>query len=180
MLSAPALLALLEVIQYPPGATLFVIGVAFITAFTTNLITRLITDTKQLKRYTKQIRLHKQAVSKAEKEGNTKKLIQLKRKEKYIQKISTRMAKERIKPLIFTFVPLIILFFVLNGFFTTPSGTPILVAYTPFRLNRIPFLGDYLGTTDSIGYGLYFAFWYMIANFAIATIVSKVLGTTGE
>ncbi|MHA1836233.1 MAG: EMC3/TMCO1 family protein, partial [Candidatus Odinarchaeia archaeon] len=123
---------------------------------------------------------HKEAMSKAEKEGDTKKLIQLKRKSKYIQKISTRMAKERIKPLVFTFVPLIILFFVLNGFFTTGTGSPILVAYTPFRLGNIPFLGDLMGAFDSIGYGLYFAFWYMICNFGIATIISRALGTTGE
>ena len=175
-----ALLAFLDAIQFPPGATLFIIGLAVLTAVITNLITRLITDTKQLRRYTKQIRLHKQAVSKAEKEGNTKKLVQLKRKEKYIQKISTRMAKERLKPLIFTFVPLIILFFVLNGFFTLSDGTPILVAYTPFRLNLVPYLGDFLGKTDSLGYGMYFAFWYTLCNFAIATVISKALGTTGE
>lgn len=179
MLTNALIPAVFEIIQYPPGSALLVIGIAVASSLISNLITRLITDTDQLRRYNKQIRLHKEALKKAEMEGDTKKIIQLQRKSKYIQKITGKMAKERIKPLIFTFVPLIILFFILNGFFTS-GGSPILVAYTPFRLNNIPFLGNLLGAVDSIGYGLYFVFWYMICNFALATVISRALGTTGE
>ncbi|WEU39862.1 MAG: TMCO1/EMC3 family protein [Candidatus Odinarchaeum yellowstonii] len=171
--------SIFEVIQHPPGSALLVIGIAIATSVISNLITRLITDTDQLRRYSKQIRLHKEALKRAEMEGDTKKILQLQRKNKYIQKITGKIAKERLKPLIFTFVPLIILFFILNGFFTL-GGSPILVAYTPFRLNNVPFLGNLLGSVDSTGYGLYFVFWYMICNFALATVISRVLGTTGE
>ena len=179
MLTTTLIPGIFEIIQYPPGSAILVVGIAVVTALVSNLITRLLTDTAQLKRYTKQIRLHKEALKKAEADGDTKKIIQLQRKNKYIQKISGKMAKQRLNPLIFTFVPLIILFFILNNFFTS-SGSPILVAYTPFRLNTLPFIGTLLGKVDSIGYGLYFVFWYMICNFAIATVISRALGTSGE
>jgi uncharacterized membrane protein (DUF106 family) len=172
-------LQIFDIVKYPPGSAILIMGVALLTSTITQLITRLITDTRQLKRYTKQQRLHKEAKKKAEAEGNVKKIIQLRRKDKYIQKIATRMAKERIKPLIFTFVPLIVLFFILNGFFTD-SGGAILVAYTPFRLQNIPFLGDFLGAVDALGFGLYFTFWYIIVNFSLATVLQRLFGTAGE
>ncbi|MHA1410151.1 MAG: EMC3/TMCO1 family protein [Candidatus Odinarchaeia archaeon] len=173
------LLSQFEVIQFPPGSAFFILGIALIAGVITQLITKLITDTEQLKRYTKQTRLHKEAKKKAEEEGNVKKLIQLKRKDKYIQKISTKMAKERLKPLLFTIVPLFILFFILSGFFQT-SGGPILVAYTPFSLEGIPLIGNLIGKADAIGYGLYFAFWYIIVNVAFSTVISRAFGTSGE
>lgn len=179
MIPAAFIPGIFELIQYPPGSALLVVGIAVLTATISNLISRLLTDTSQLKRYTKQIRLHKEALKKAEKDGDAKKVIQLKRKNKYIQKITGKIAKERIKPLIFTFVPLIVIFFILNGFFNS-GGAAILVAYTPFRLNTIPLLGNLLGAVDATGYGLYFVFWYMICNFGITTVIGRALGTSGE
>jgi uncharacterized membrane protein (DUF106 family) len=178
MFIAQFILGIFELIQYPPGSAIFIFGLAILTAVVSNLITRIITDTAQIKRLNKQIRLHKQSLKKAEKEGDTKKVIQLKRKNKYIQKITGRIAKERIKPLVFTFAPLIIVFFLLNGFFN--PGTAILVAYTPFRLGSVPLIGTLIGTFDSTGYGLYFVFWYMICNFGLSTIIGRALGSSGE
>ncbi|MHA1238744.1 MAG: EMC3/TMCO1 family protein [Candidatus Odinarchaeia archaeon] len=176
---------ILEALKTPPLSTFFILGIAVTLAVISNLISRFIMDTKLIRRYSKQIREYKDAVKKAEKEGDEKKLIKLRRKSKYIEKITLRTAKERFKPMLITLVPFIVLFFVLRSFFTSPAGVELPVVYIPFDLGlRLGSIANFLGVSNAVSgtgaFGLYFTWWYMISSLSTSPIISRIFGISGE
>jgi len=175
----------LEFLKYPPASTFFVLGIAVTLSIISSIIGRLIMDTKLIKRYSRQIREYREAVKKAEEEGDEKTLIKLRRKSKYIEKITLRTAKERFKPTLLTIVPYILLFFVLREFYTSPSGVELPVVYLPFNLGlRLGPLADFLGVSNVVpgtgAFGLYFTWWYALSSLTVSPIITRIAGISGE
>ena len=170
--------AFVDLINSPPGSMIFLLLISLSFALFSASIGRLLIDTKQLRRYSKQVKEWRSAIKEAELQDDMKTIVRLRRKAKYVQKISGKMAKDRMKPLLFTIIPSIAFFFgiSLSGIF---SGV---VTYFPANLEHIPLLGGMLGTKD-LGlnlYGLYFVFWYGICSFTFAPIVNRIFGLSGD
>ncbi|MFX1485635.1 MAG: EMC3/TMCO1 family protein [Promethearchaeota archaeon] len=170
--------AFVDLIRSPPGSMIFLLLVSLAFALFSGLIGTLLIDTKQLRRYSRQVKEWRAAIKKAELQDDMKTIVRLRRKGKYIQKISAKMSKDRMKPLIFTIVPSIA-FFLGISFSGIFSGV---VTYFPANLEHIPFLGGMLGTKDP-GlnlYGLYFIFWYGICSFTFSPIINRIFGLSGD
>lgn len=165
--------------------------IAFMLAFTTNLLTRAVLDVKRMKRYTDEINKWKADEKKVkelrEKGTPNKKLkIKVQRKKKYIEKLQRNTATMRMKPTFITFVPFILLFFILSMFI---FPIPTVVAVFPFNIAKIPVLGGMMGPAAyyypalnalyviTNGFYMYYIGWYTICMFGFNTFLQKIMGT---
>ncbi|MHA1298248.1 MAG: EMC3/TMCO1 family protein [Candidatus Helarchaeota archaeon] len=128
---------------------------AMCLALVSNLVSYAALDLPRMKRYQKEIQKWKaqeQKVKKLKAAGtpNKKLALKVRRKKKYIEKIQREVASERMKPTLFTMVPFMIIFLILNGF-VFPSASGIIVAIFPFNLYKIPLIGamPYLGPINA-------------------------------
>ena len=160
-----------------------VIIISLALSFSTNLMTRKVTDVKRLKRYQVEVDKWKQQekIAKNAENPNRKLMIKVGRKKKYIEKLQRNMATERLKPSLFTFVPYILLFVILSRFVFVYYP----VAIFPFNLGKVPilnmfflFLGN-LSVPNPIVNGVIFYYygWYSICLFTFNMIVQRILGT---
>jgi len=160
--------------------------ISLVLSISTNLMTKKVTDMKRLKRYQVEVDKWKQQekiTKKLAEEGtpNRKLMIKVGRKKKYIEKLQRNMATERLKPSLFTFVPYIVLFFILSRFVFVNYP----VAIFPFNMGKVPiinmffiFLGD-LSVPNPIVNGVIFYYygWYSVCLFTFNMIIQRILGT---
>jgi len=170
--------AFVNLIRTPPGSMIFLLLVSLTFATFSATVGRLMIDTKQLRRYSRQVKEWRATMKKAELNDDMKTIVRLRRKAKYVQKISGKMAKDRMKPLIFTIIPSVAFFLALSlsGIFTD------IVTYFPANLEHIPLIGGMLGRKiPSLNlYGLYFIFWYGICSFTFSPIIQRIFGLSGD
>ncbi len=163
-----------------------IILISFCLSFTTNYMTKKVTDVKRLKRYQGEVDKWKQQESMAKKlaeEGtpNRKLMIKVQRKKKYIEKLQRNMATERLKPSLFTFVPYILLFMILSRliFVFYP------VAVFPFNLGKVPILSTFFAMLGNLrvpnpytnGVIFYYYGWYSVCLFTFNMILQRIMGT---
>jgi len=163
----------------PPASTIFIFGLSFSLNFLIQLLNRLIVDPERRKRNQLEIQKYQSLVQKARKTGSKKLQLRVNRRQKYIQKLQGNAAKNSMKPMLYYFIPFIIFFQILSGFYT-PAGIPSIVAYFPFNFEIFipypmrPTFGVYV---EGIGYGMYFIWWYMIVGFSMSTVIGRIFGT---
>ena len=139
----------------------------------TSLLARIMMDIPRLKRYQKEIEKFKKMEKEANETKNRKLMLKVKRKQKYIEKIRTKMMWQRFKPTLITIIPFMVLFFILNYFF---SG--IIVAFFPFNAWEAPIFGMFISgrPISPRGFGLYFFGYYLTSSFGFSFVIQKVMG----
>jgi uncharacterized membrane protein (DUF106 family) len=172
----------LTLIGTPPGSTIFVICLSALVSTITSLLTRILTDQKELNRKQDIIKEHQQQKKELErlKVENPKKWakdsIRWKRREKAVQKMQQSISFARMKPTCITFVPMLVIFFVLNQFF---AGLPVaLPPMDPYNLN-IAFITNYIAPSGNHAgyYGwINFFTWYFLTSFAVGTVIQRLFG----
>ncbi len=172
----------------PPGSTIFVLLLSMILSTGTSLLTRLLTDPVEQARKQGIIKEHqaqKKELEKMEKENPNKyakELIRWKRREKAVQKMQQNMSLSRLKPTCITFLPMMIIFFLLNGVFSpTINGvaTALPVALPAMNPTRIPFLGDYVGAAKLGGWINFFS-WYFLCSFGLGSVIQRLFGVAQQ
>ncbi|MFX1453129.1 MAG: EMC3/TMCO1 family protein, partial [Promethearchaeota archaeon] len=89
------------------------------------------------------------------------------RKDAMIKKSQQRMALQRMKPTCITFVPMIIIFTIVNSLFAGAH-----VALSPMHANDIPLIGNFI----SAGHiWLNFTAWYFICSLGLNTLTQRLL-----
>ena len=155
--------------------TLIILGISFALSMTSSLISIKIMDMKRIRRYSKEIKKFKELEKEVRTTGDKKAAIKLKRKEKYIQKITRTVTVQRLKPMAFYLIPFMILFFFLNGIFGNTTA-----AMFPFNIGLVPFLNMFIrapwGVYVPMGYPLGYVSWYIISSFGYSTVIQKLLG----
>ncbi len=173
---------------YPPGATIFVLLLAMILSTGTSLLTRLLTDPVEQARKQAIIKEHqaqKKELEKMEKENPAryaKELIRWKRREKAVQKMQQNMSLSRLKPTCITFLPMMIIFFLLNGIYSPTIGgvaTQLAVALPAMNPARIPMLGDYVGAIKLGGWINFFT-WYFLCSFGTGSVIQRLFGVAQQ
>ncbi len=168
----------------PPGSTIFILLLAVILSTGTSLLTRLLTDPVETARKQAIIKEHqtqKKELEKMEKENPNKyakELIRWKRREKAVQKMQQNMSMSRLKPTCITFLPMMIIFFLLNGIYS-PGGKAIAVALPPMNPSIIPMLGGYVGAIDLGGWINFFT-WYFLCSFGIGSVIQRLFGVAQQ
>lgn len=193
-----------SILNYPLGSTIFVMLLSLAIALVSSFLTKKLVDTEELERKQKLIRKHKEEKTEIIELAETnpkqykKKVVKWKRKEQFIKKIEQGMALSRMKPMCFTFLPMIIMFGILNAFF---GRNP--VACTPMNANDVPLIGEYIWAATNIDPDVLppawtaliwgeprhigqfagwigFTAWYFLNSFFFNTIINRLLGIQSQ
>jgi len=159
--------------------TLLILGISFALSSTSSLLSLKIMDVKRLKRYSKEIKKFKDLEKHVKETGDKKAAIKLKRKQKYIEKITRTTMWQRMKPMLFYMVPFMILFFILSSTFKNTT-----CAMFPFNISVVPLLNMFIRSPGGVylpmGYPLGYVSWYIVSSFGFTTVIQKVLGLRFE
>jgi uncharacterized membrane protein (DUF106 family) len=183
-------------LRYPPGSMIFILLLATVTALISTGLTKWLVDTDEINR--------KQVIKKAHDEEKQK-IIDLaetdperykklrkrwERLDTMIKQSQQKLALKRMLPSCITFVPMIIIFSVVRGFY----GNANPVALSPMNANDVPIIGGmmagvtgteyawtvlvYGGLPRSIGPAqgwINFTAWYFLCSFGINTLIQRLL-----
>jgi len=141
-----------------PASTLFIFGLAFLISLTTTMLNRKFINKEQNAKWQKEINRWNAEKERAKKTGDKKLMAKVRKQEPMILQIRSRMASQSLKTTAITLVPMLIIWQILIRFY---QATP--VAFFPlFTGGPIP---------------LQFFWWYLICNFFVNTILSRLFGT---
>lgn len=153
----PTLPTLPEWLLPIPNSTLFILLLSMSLSFLTALANRLLTNREQLSASRKEIARWTADSKKARKSGDKKLLAKVKRKERHILKLQSKMMWQSMKVTLIFIIPFILIWQVLIGSY---QGEYAVVAH-------FPGVGD-----------LQMFWWYMLCSFTSGTMITKALGVS--
>ena len=170
----------LEIITTPPGSMIFVILMGLSTTLVSQLLTKWLTDTKEVERKQKQIRAHEEEKEKiinlAEIDVNRymKQRKRWERKDVVLKKSQQSISMQRLKPTCITFIPMMIIFGIIS-----PAFGVLPVACSPMNPEIIPLLGP---TIIAVGNAPWISFtaWYMLCSLGFNSVIPRLLKTTTQ
>lgn len=146
---------IIEFFEAPPYSTFFAIFLAFSISLATTLLNRKFIDRRLLAEWRKEIAEWKAESEKARKTGDKKLMAKLKKQEAKMMKITAKVSEQQLKASMVTFVPLLVIWWVLLPLLRKPAAF-------------IPLLGA--------KFIMPFFIWYMICHFFFNFIISKIFG----
>lgn len=118
-----------------PGSSIFIILVAVFTSVISTVISRKFIDIKKLKLYTKKTKEHQRLQRKALRSQDPVLKKKLENQSSTNKRMQSELAKMRLKPMLYTMLPMILIFFSLSSYYSTnASNTDTLVGNIPFSL----------------------------------------------
>lgn len=165
--------AFLDFISRPPGSMLFVMLLAITSSLISVALTKLLVDTDQINRKQKQIKAHEEekekiiALAEVDVERYRKARKRWERKQTMYKQSQQKMSFQRMKPACITFVPMMIIFGIVN---TILAGKP--VAMSPMNANDIPLIGAFISAGKV---NLNFTAWYFLCSLGLNTMVQRIL-----
>ena len=160
-------------ITTPPGSMIFVLILALTTATISTILTRWLVDTEEINRKQTQMKAHEEEKQKiidlaeVDPDRYRKARKRWERKDAMIKKSQQKMALQRMKPTCITFVPMIIIFSIVNTLF---RGAP--VALSPMHANDIPLIGNFVSAGPI---WINFTAWYFLCSLGINTLTQRLL-----
>jgi len=155
--------------------SILILAISFSLSTSSSLLSRKIMDVKRLARYSKEIKKFKDLEKYIKESGDKRATIKLKRKQKYIEKITRTVMWQRFKPMLIYFLPFMLLFIFLNMTFGNTT-----CAMFPFNIVEIPLLNMFIRSPWGVwipwGLPLNYVSWYIISSFGFTTIIQKMLG----
>ncbi|MFX1567938.1 MAG: EMC3/TMCO1 family protein [Promethearchaeota archaeon] len=165
--------AFLDWITTPPGSMLFVLLLSLTTATISTLLTRWLVDTEEINRKQTQMKAHEEEKQKiidlaeVDPDRYRKARKRWERKDAMIKKSQQRMALQRMKPTCITFIPMIVIFSLINTLFRGAA-----VALSPMHANDIPLIGNFISAGPI---WINFTAWYFLCSFGINTLTQRLL-----
>jgi len=149
----------IEWLSVIPISTFFILLMSFGISFATSLSNRLLTNREQLREWNKEISQWRSGSLKATRAGDKKLMAKLKKKEKHIMQLQSKMMFQSMKTTFLWFIPMLLLWYVL-----LPQLVEIdkPVAY-------LPWLGPEPLTLNVI-------LWYLICSLLAGIIFNRLLG----
>ncbi|HTX61603.1 MAG TPA: EMC3/TMCO1 family protein [Methanobacterium sp.] len=190
----PILNPLLTLVNDPNNpmfaAILGVFIIATIIAFLITLANKLLVDQDRLQYLQKEMKEYQQDMMKAQKSGDPKQLKEVQKKQSKFMEIQKEMMFNSFKPMIVTFVPIIIVFYWMatNPLLSHPvySGHVMYVQLPIFGyyIFLVPFFQWIATIFYPIGQATPFASigwlgWYIMVSFAMSMVFRKFLGLKG-
>jgi len=165
------------VFKEPPMAGIFILFVSMSISTMSNLAMKRFTDMRRLNKQQAEIKKFKEMEQEAKKTQNEKLLKKLKKRKAYIDRIQREQMGARCKPSLIFFIPFILIFSFLRGFFNT-NGVDDIVVVLPFNIQKLlPFLTGMLGAPTAAGFGLSFYGFYFIVGMGLSSILQRIMGT---
>jgi len=139
-------------------STFFILGLAFTVSFATSLSSRLLTNREQLRAWNKEIREWRADSLKARRTGDKKLMAKVKKQERHVMQLQSKMTIQSMKTSFLWFIPLMLMWYVL-----IPQIVPIgeIVAYLPWLSGELP-LAVFL--------------WYLLCSFLAGALFNRLFG----
>jgi uncharacterized membrane protein (DUF106 family) len=141
-----------------PSSTFFIMVLAFGISFATSLSNRLLTNRDQLRAWNKEIRMWREDSMKAAKSGDKKLLAKVKKQEKHVMQLQSRMMWQSMKTSMLWFVPLLLMWYI---FLPAIVNMGEAVAFIPWFSGVFP-LSVFL--------------WYLLCSFLASALFTRVFG----
>jgi uncharacterized membrane protein (DUF106 family) len=144
-----------------PYSTFFIMGLSFFLSLVTSLTNRLLTNREQMRAWNQEITSWRQDSLKASRSGDKKLMAKVKKQQKHIMELQSKMTWQSMKTSFIWFIPLLLLWwFFLTPTYTRPGVAP--VAYLPW-----------LGSQPM---ALTYFYWYLLCSFLSGAFLSRLLG----
>ncbi|MHA2289602.1 MAG: EMC3/TMCO1 family protein [Promethearchaeota archaeon] len=187
--------AFLDWISFPPGSMIFILLLAITTALISTGLTKWLVDTEEINRKNVIKKAHDEekekiiAIAETDPERYKKLRKRWERLDTMIKQSQQKQSLRRMLPSCITFVPMIIIFSIVRGFF----GNANPVAMSPMNANDVPFIGGMMaGVTNAqplwvyLVYGewrnigisagwINFTAWYFLCSFGMNTLIQRLL-----
>jgi uncharacterized membrane protein (DUF106 family) len=149
---------LIEIFGRPPNSMFFIALLAFAVSLATSLSNRFLTNREQLKAWNKEIREWRAESMKATRSGDKKLMAKVKKQERHVMQLQSKMTLQSMKTSVLWFIPLMLMWYVL-----LPQIVPIgeIVAYLPWISGEFP-LNVFL--------------WYLLCSFLAGALFTRLLG----
>ena len=141
-----------------PLSTFFVLGVAVMLALASATAGKLLVDYDMVKSTQREFQAWRKEMDKAKKANDQQTLSKLMKKQQTMTKLQARGSMEQMKVTAVTFVPFVLLWYLLNAVF----GHAV-VAISPFPL---PIAGTQMS----------FVYWYFLSSFAVNLPIMRLFG----
>lgn len=184
----------------PPVSSLFIFCVSVsVTIFSVSVSRRFI-NVDKLRRYNTELKRHNTLKMKALRGTDSEAIKKYELEKDEMSKIQKEMMSMRMKPVLFTLIPVMIVFSLMNGYFggavPGPNVNDAMAAILPFPIPSIPVLLN-PGANNSIslvifplgwnvhdaaGSFLYFQMsyigWYFTISISVGAVIQKIAGLT--
>lgn len=141
-----------------PQSTFFTVGMAVALALASAAAGKLLVDYDMVKNSTREFQGWRKEMDRAKKANDNQTLSKLMKKQQAMSKLQARASMEQMKVTAVTFVPFILLWYLLNAVF----GHAV-VAISPFPL---PIAGTQMT----------FVYWYFLSSFAVNLPIMRLFG----
>jgi uncharacterized membrane protein (DUF106 family) len=152
----------LNFLRQMPISTLFILGLSVAISLITTISNRIVIDLSEYRRQMMESSRIRRELMKAMKSGNKRQIDRMQRQQQEMMKNQQKMMSDRMKTMLFFFIPFILFWQVLRGFFGDTT-----VAYMPID-------------TPWIGTELLVSNWYFFCSISTSIVVSRILGLTFE
>jgi uncharacterized membrane protein (DUF106 family) len=149
----------------PPESTLVVTLTSVALGVVTQVVTRRFVDLKAERKMKAEISQYQADLKEAVRTKDKAKEEKLKKKQLAINQMNTKLSTARLRVTAITFVPFIVLYYVMAGFL---GGFSVVVANSPIP---IPILVSSTGTMPLF-------WWYSISSLTFSPMLTKLFGTT--
>ncbi len=149
-----------EWLLYPPSSTIFTMVIAFTISAVTTLLNLKLIDKEKMIEWQREIQKWNAERNLAKRTGDKKLLAKVRKKEPRILQIQSRMLSQRMRTSLITFIPLLIIWQILLGFF---QNIPVA---------RLP------GLMPGQPIDMPFFIWYLVCSFFIGTLLSRISGVS--
>jgi uncharacterized membrane protein (DUF106 family) len=162
-----------EVLQNIPVSTVFIFSLAASISLLTSLVNRILSNPKKTKTMRKEVAEWNSELRKAQKAGDKKAVDKLMKKQKAIMQLQSKMMWQSLKVTLIFFVPLLIIWQVLGGFYTAPPQPPVANISRPMNVSYFPGFGPVLPLPI---FNISLIWWYLLCSLFFGTVFSHVLG----
>ena len=174
--------AFLQIVpNYPPYSSIFVIFASVAVSLLSTLITRRMIDVDKLARYSREAKEFQSLRMKAMRSQDRKLLKKVEDNEDRAKKIQSELMTMRLRPLLYTFLPIIIVFTLMNGYF---GARDAIVAIIPFNLWDsliiIPIQHDILKYPWHGYFVPSYIGWYFFASIVFGAAIQKIAGLSPD
>ncbi|MBS7631088.1 DUF106 domain-containing protein [Candidatus Bathyarchaeota archaeon] len=147
--------------QEPPMSAVVILLISIAISITTTMANRMVVKMDEYKKFTIESAYLRQELMAAIRSGNQRQIAKIQKQQQDMMKIQQKMTLDRMKIMLFFFIPFILIWQILGNFFV---GT---IAYLPFD-------APWIGRELSVGS------WYIMCSISTNVIISRALGLTFE
>ena len=177
-------MSLADLIGKPPGSAIFIFLLTVAMISTTAFVTTKVTDQAKLRRYRREIADWNKMRQQAQKTGDEKLALEVRRRSKIIQNMQKQVSSQSIKPSLIFLVPFLAIFIVLSAFY---GRAPVAaIPYNMGGLGVIPLFGQLIvaytmaaiQTGHASTYVLSYLGWYLICSFSLQAVINRLFGVS--